>query len=403
VSTPRKDGDKRRRGNGTRAVHGNGGPRQGPLTTPIVQSSTFVFDSAAEMRRMLEGDPDLAFEFYTRYGNPTLRALEEAIAALEGAEAGVVFASGMAAATTGILSVLEAGDEVLASASLYGGTTKFVRDLLPKWGMASRIIAPADLLRLREIAGPRSKLVVLESPTNPSVEIVDIAEVAKQAHAAGMAVMVDNTFASPFLQRPLGLGADIVMHSLTKALGGHSDITGGVLVGSQERMERVRSLIKVLGGILDPHSAFLVLRGLKTLHLRVARQCENALALAVFLREHPKVSRVLYPGLPDHPGHEVAKRQMSAFGGLLSFVVRGGLPAAERFYDGLRIMARAASLGGVESLVSLPMHTSHHGYTAEQLRAAGVDPGQVRVSLGVEDAADLVADAESALAGVPGA
>jgi cystathionine beta-lyase/cystathionine gamma-synthase len=400
VSAQRKGGDKRRRGIGTRAVHGNGGPQQGPLTTPIVQSSTFVFDSAAEMRRMLEGDPDLAFEFYTRYGNPTLRALEEAIAALEGAEAGVVFASGMAAATTGILSVLEAGDEVLASASLYGGTTKFVRDLLTRWGMASRIVAPADLLRLRKIAGPRSKLVVLESPTNPSVEIIDIAEVAKQAHAAGMTVMVDNTFASPFLQRPLGLGADIVMHSLTKALGGHSDITGGVLVGSRERMERVRSLMKVLGGILDPHSAFLVLRGLKTLHLRVARQCENALALAVFLREHPKVSRVLYPGLPDHPGHAVAKQQMSAFGGMLAFVVRGGLPAAERFYDGLRIMARAASLGGVESLVSLPVHTSHYGYSEEQLRAAGVDPGQVRVSLGVEDAADLVADAEAALAGV---
>ena len=403
MSPERGGADKRRRGIGTRSVHGNGGPKQGPLTTPIVQSSTFVFDSAAEMRRMLEGDRELAFEFYTRYGNPTLRALEEEVAILEGAEAGVSFASGMAAATTGILSVLEAGDEVLASASLYGGTTKFVRDILPKWGMSSRIVAPADLLRLGEIAGPRSKLVVLESPTNPSVEVIDIAAVSKQAHAAGMAVMVDNTFASPFLQRPLGLGADIVMHSLTKALGGHSDITGGILVGSQERMEKVRSLVKVLGGILDPHSAFLVLRGIKTLHLRVARQCENALALAVFLREHPQVSRVLYPGLPDHPGHDVAKRQMSAFGGMLAFVVRGGLPAAERFYDGLRIMARAASLGGVESLVSLPVHTSHYGYSEEQLRAAGVDPGQVRVSLGVEDAADLVADVEAALSGVTGA
>jgi cystathionine beta-lyase/cystathionine gamma-synthase len=395
-----RDGLKPRRGQGTRAVHGNGGPKQGPLTTPIVQSSTFVFDSSSEMRRMLDGDPDLAFEFYTRYGNPTLRALEEALAALEGAEAGVVFASGMAAATTGILSVLQAGDEVLASASLYGGTTKFVRDILPRWGMKSRIVPPADLLRLRQLAGPHTRLVVLESPTNPAVNIVDIAAVAAEAHAAGLAVMVDNTFASPFLQRPLGLGADIVMHSLTKALGGHSDITGGVLVGSRARMERVRDLVKVLGGILDPHSAFLVLRGLKTLHLRVARQCENALALAVHLREHPKVSRVFYPGLPEHPGHDVAKTQMSAFGGMLAFVLRGGLPAAERFYDGLRIMARAASLGGVETLVSLPVHTSHHGYSDEQLRAAGVDPGMVRVSLGVEDAADLIADADAALAGV---
>jgi cystathionine beta-lyase/cystathionine gamma-synthase len=306
----------------------------------------------------------------------------------------------MAAATTGILSVLEAGDEVLASASLYGGTTKFVRDLLPKWGMTSRIVSPADLLKLREVAGPRSRLVVLESPTNPAVEVIDIEEVARQAHAAGLAVMVDNTFASPFLQRPLGLGADMVMHSLTKALGGHSDIMGGALVGSRPRMERVRDLLKVLGGILDPHSAFLVLRGLKTLHLRVARQCENAMALAVHLQDHPKVAHVVYPGLPKHPGHEVARRQMSSYGGMVAFVLRGGLPSAERFYDGLRHMARAASLGGVETLVSLPVHTSHHGYSEAQLRAAGIDPGLVRVSLGVEDAADLIADADAALEGV---
>jgi cystathionine gamma-lyase len=305
----------------------------------------------------------------------------------------------MSAATTGILSVLEAGDEVLASASLYGGTTKFVRDLLPKWGMSSRIVAPADLLKLRDVAGPRSRLVVLESPTNPAVEVIDIEEVARQAHAAGLAVMVDNTFASPFLQRPLGLGADIVMHSLTKALGGHSDIIGGALVGSRARMEKARDLLKVLGGCFDPHSAFLVLRGLKTLHLRVARQCENAMALAVHLQDHPKVAKVVYPGLPNHPGHEVARRQMSSYGGMVAFVLRGGLPSAERFYDGL--MARAASLGGVETLVSLPVHTSHHGYSEAQLRAAGIDPGLVRVSLGVEDAADLIADADAALAAVP--
>jgi cystathionine beta-lyase/cystathionine gamma-synthase len=396
-----RDGAGARRGMGTRAVHGNDRPRQGPLTAPIVQSSTFVFDSAAEMRRYLEGDPDLAFEFYTRYGNPTLRALEEALAALEEAEAGVVFASGMAAATTGILSMVEAGDEVLASASLYGGTTRFVRDLLPRLGMTSRLVAPADLLRLRDIAGPRSRLVVLESPTNPAVEVIDIAAVARQAHALGMAVMVDNTFATPFLQRPLALGADLVMHSLTKALGGHSDIIGGALVGGRARMDRVRDLLKVMGGCFDPHSAFLVLRGLKTLHLRVARQCESALALAVYFRAHAKVARVLYPGLPDHPGHETARRQMSAFGGIVGVVLEGGLPAAERFYDGLKVMARAASLGGVETLVSLPVHTSHYGYSEQQLRTAGVDPGLVRISLGVEDAADLIADAEAALAQVP--
>jgi cystathionine beta-lyase/cystathionine gamma-synthase len=212
--------------------------------------------------------------------------------------------------------------------------------------------------------------------------------------------MVDNTFASPILQRPLGLGADLVMHSLTKSLGGHSDLIGGALVGSRERIEKARSLMKVLGGCLDPHSAFLVLRGLKTLHLRVQRQCENALALALHLERHPKVARVIYPGLRSHPGHEVAHRQMSGFGGVVAVVLAGGLPAAERFYDGLRLMARAASLGGTETLVSLPVHTSHYGYTDEQLKAAGVDPGTARIALGVEDAADLIADAEGALEAV---
>src|SRR5262249_3184556 len=247
--------------------------------------------------------------------------------------------------------------------SLYGGTTKFVRDFLPRWGMSSRLVAPADLLRLRAVAGEKSRLLVIESPTNPAVEVIDIAEVARQAHAAGMAGMVGNTFATPFLQRPLELGADFVMHSLTKALGGHSDIIGGALVGDRKRMDRARDLLKVLGGCFDPHSAFLVLRGIKTVHLRVARQSENALALARVLQRHPKISSVRYPGLPEDPGHETAKRQMTAFGGMVAFVLRGGLPTAERFYDGLRLMARAASLGGVETLVSLPVHTSHHGYT----------------------------------------
>jgi cystathionine beta-lyase/cystathionine gamma-synthase len=212
-----------------------------------------------------------------------------------------------------------------------------------------------------------------------------------------MGVMIDNTFASPILQRPLALGADLVMHSLTKSLSGHSDIVGGALVGPRQAIEKAHGLLKVLGGCMDPHAAFLALRGLKTVHLRVPRQCENALALARALSGHPKVASVFYPGLPEHPGHQVAKRQMSAFGGVLAFVVKGGLEAAERFYDGLTLIARAASLGGVESLVSLPVHTSHHGYTDEQLKAAGVDPGMVRVAAGVEDAQDLIADALRAL------
>ena len=383
------------RGPGTRAVHGRRDPRPGPLATPIVQTSTFAFASADEMRRYLDGDAGLYI--YTRYANPTVHELEEALAALEGAEAALAVASGMAAMTTAVLSLVRAGDEVLGSASLYGGTLRLLGELLPRFGVASRLVSLVDLPRVDRVAGPRSRVLVLESPTNPTLEIVDLAPVCAAAHAAGLAVVLDNTFATPHLQRPLALGADLVMHSLTKALAGHSDVIGGALAGSSERIAAARATMKVLGGCIDPHAAFLALRGLKTLHLRVERQSTNALALARRLEGHPAVRRVLYPGLPSHPGHAVAARQMSGFGGVVTLELAGGLVAAERFYDRLHLVARAASLGGVESLASLPVHTSHHGLSELDLREAGIDPGMVRLSLGVEDAEDLVEDVERAL------
>ena len=386
---------------GTRAVHGDREPAPGPLIPPVVQSATFVMASSAEMRRYLEGDDELYL--YTRYANPTVRVLEEHLAALEEGEAALAFASGMAAATTGILSLLEPGDEVLASASLYGGTARFVRDILPRFGFRGRVIPVPDLVKVASLAGERTRAIVLESPTNPMVEVVDLAAVAEAAHGRGITVFVDNTFASPVVQQPLKLGADLVMHSLSKALGGHSDIIGGALVGSQARIDKAHALLKVLGGCIDPHTAFLVERGLKTVHLRVQRQCENAMALATRLEKHPKIRRVVYPGLASHPAHAVARRQMSAFGGGVAFVLAGGLPAAEKFYDGLQLVSRAASLGGVESLISLPVHTSHYGFSEAQLREAGIDPGAARISLGVEDAADIIADVERALQSVPGA
>ena len=388
----------KKRGAGTIAVHGAGDPKPGSLTTPIAQTSTFVFESSAEMRRYLEGGSGL--HLYTRYENPTLGALEEALAALEGGEDALVLGSGMAASTTALLALLKPGDEILASASLYGGTTKLVRHWLARLGFGFRILPAKDLVRIDMLASDKSKLVVFETPTNPSVEVVDISAVARAAHVRGMLVMIDSTFATPVLQQPLALGADLVMHSLTKALSGHSDIIGGALVGSKPIIAKARDAIKVLGGCMDPHAAFLALRGLKTVHLRVPRMCENALALAKHLEAHPKVSRVIYPGLTSHSSYAVAARQMSAPGGMLSFVLPGGLPAAERFYDGLSLMARAASLGGVETLVSLPLHTSHAGFTPAELAEAGVDPGSVRISLGVEDAEDLIADADAALAKV---
>ena len=384
-----------RRGPGTTAVHGRHEAPRGPLVAPIVQASTFAFGSAAEMRRYLEGDEELFL--YTRYANPTVRDLEEALAAVEGGESALALASGMAAMTTAVVSLARAGDEVLASASLYGGTVRLLTDLLPRFGVTARFVPATELERVDRVAGERSRVLIVESPTNPTLEVVDLAAVCTAAHRRGLAVIADNTFATPVLQRPLALGADLVMHSLTKALAGHSDLVAGALVGSRERVEAARGTMKVLGGCMDPHAAFLVRRGMKTLHLRVERQCANALALARALEGHAAVRRVLYPGLPSHPGHEVARRQMSAFGGMVTLELAGGLPAAESFYDRLRLVARAASLGGVESLASLPLHTSHYGLPPEKLREAGIDPGMVRLSLGVEDAADLVADVARAL------
>jgi methionine-gamma-lyase len=383
------------RGPGTRSVHGGHEARRGPLATPIVQTSTFAFGSADEMRRYLAGDEELFL--YTRYANPTVRDLEEAIAALEGAPAALAVASGMAAMTTAVLSLVRAGDEVLAGASLYGGTVRLLAQVLPRLGVTTRFVPLPELPHVERAAGERSRVLVVESPTNPTLQVVDLAAVIAAAHAHGLVVVVDNTFATPLLQRPLELGADLVMHSLTKGLAGHSDVIGGALAGSRERISAASATMKVLGGCMDPHAAFLVLRGLKTLHLRVERQCATAFEIARRLEGHPRVKRVLYPGLASHPGHEVARRQMKAFGTVLALELAGGLDAAERFYDRLRVVVRAASLGGVESLVSLPVHTSHHGLGEKELREAGIDPGLVRVSVGVEDAADLVADLEQAL------
>jgi len=351
--------------------------------------------SSAEMRRYLEGDSELYL--YTRYANPTLGEVEDTLAALEGAEAALLLSSGMAAMSTALVSLVSAGDEVLASRSLYGGTLRLLRELLPRFGVTARLLGPDEIASVDQHAEDRSRVLVVESPTNPTLEIIDLRAAADAAHRRDLVVVVDNTFASPALQRPLTLGADLVMHSLTKSLGGHSDVIGGALAGARARIDAARDTMKVLGGCLDPHAAFLVGRGLKTLHLRVERQSENALALARRLEGHPRVRRVIYPGLPSHPGHEVARSQMRRFGGLVTFVVEGGLAAAERFYDRLAVVSRAASLGGVESVVSLPVLTSHHGLGDAELAAAGIDPGMVRVSLGVEDAEDLVADVLQAL------
>ncbi len=362
--------------------------------TTISRTSTFTFASTEEMKQWAEGKSSAYI--YSRYGNPTLAVAEKKIAALEGAEAAVVTASGSAAISAALFSLLRAGDEVIATRQLYGGSYKLLRDTLPGFGIAVRYVE-SDLAGIEKLVGPRTKVLYVESPTNPTLRLVDLAKAVAFAQEWGLISMVDSTFASPVLQKPLSMGFNIVLHSASKYLGGHSDVIAGAAAGSSVLMRGVRANVIQIGGSMDPEAAFLLVRGMKTLQIRIGRQCETAMAVARYLAKHPKVERVHYPGLPAHPDHKLAKRQMRGFGGMMAFDLKGGLAAARRFCDRVRVFYLAASLGGVESLVILPVYTSHHKMSAAELKAAGVQPGTVRVSIGLEDAADLIEDLRQAL------
>ena len=367
----------------------------GPVVAPVARTSNFTFASSEEMKRWAEGKSSAYI--YTRYANPTLAVAEQKIAALEGAEAAVVAASGMAAISSALLSVLRVGDELIATRQVYGGSYRLMRDVFPRFGITVRHVE-ADLKGIERMVNPRTKALYVETPTNPTLRIVDLRKAAAFAKEWGVVSVVDNTIASPVLQKPIEMGFDIVVHSATKFLAGHSDIVAGAAAGSRVLMDKVRSNIIYLGGSMDPGAAFLLTRGIKTLRVRVERQCRTAMEVAKYLARHPKVSRVHYPGLTSHPDHKLARRQMQGFGALLSFDLKGGLQAARRFCDRIRLFLLAASLGGVESLVILPIYTSHYNMSLEELRAAGVEPGTVRVSIGLEDPADLIEDLRQALA-----
>jgi methionine-gamma-lyase len=347
------------------------------------------------MKRWAEGKSKAYI--YTRYGNPTLAIAEAKLAALEGAEAAIVTASGMAAISSALFAVLQSGDELIATRQLYGGAYRLLRDLLPSLGIAVRFVEPS-LEGVDSLVNERTRALYIETPTNPTLRLVDLRKAAAVGRRHDIVTLVDNTFATPVLQKPIALGFDLVVHSATKYLGGHSDLIAGVAVGSEKWIARVRERVIYLGGSMDPGAAYLLIRGLKTLEIRVQRQCATALAVARFLEGHPKVARVHYPGLASHPSHNLARRQMSAYGGMLAFDLKGGLAAARRFCDRARIFLLAASLGGVESLIVLPQFTSHYNMSAQELAAAGVAPGTVRVSVGLEDAADLISDLKQALA-----
>ena len=333
---------------------------------------------------------------YTRYGNPTLTVAEEKIAALEGAHAAVVTSSGMAAISSALLGALRQGDEVISTAQLYGGTYRLMRDLFPDMGITVRQVA-TSLEGIETLATPHTKVLYVETPTNPTLRLVNLKNAITFAKKHHLVSIIDNTFATPMLQKPLELGFDMVVHSATKYLGGHSDIIAGAAAGSRKWMDRVRHMVIYLGGSMDPGAAFLLIRGMKTMGVRVAQQCANAMTVANFLERHPKVARVHYPGLKSHPDHALAKKQMKGFGSMLAFDLQGGLPAARRFCDRVQLFLLAASLGGVESLVVLPVYSSHYRMSKQELEAAGVTPGTVRVSVGLEDAEDLIADLKQAL------
>ncbi len=381
----------------TRAIHA-GEEKHGigaPVTTPITRSSTFTFSSTAEMKRWAEGRSKAYI--YTRYGNPTLTVAEEKVAALEGAEAAVVTASGMAAISSALLSVLKSGDELIASLQLYGGSYRLLRDILPRLGIRVRHVGN-DLAGIENLVNKNTRVLYTESPTNPTLRLVDLRKAAAFARKHRLVSIVDNTFATPVLQKPLALGFDMTVHSATKYLGGHSDLIAGAVAGSKKLMAAVRQMVIYLGGSMDPEVGFLLIRGIKTLELRVERQCKNAMVVARFLEKHPKVARVHYPGLKSHPDYALGKRQMSGFGSMLAFDMKGGIGAARRVCDRVKVFLLAASLGGVESLVVLPIYTSHYNMSAKELAGAGVSPGTIRVSVGLEDSRDLIDDLRQALA-----
>ena len=370
--------------------------RSGPLTTPIVQTSVFVVPEVEDLRRYAKGNSDLYL--YSRYGNPTITAVEEKVAALEGAEAALATSSGMAAELVAVLAACQAGDEIVSMLDVYGGTVKLFEHVLPRCGIKVRFVPHHDIKNADRYFSRKTRMLFLESPTNPTLRCVDLAALCELGRKRKACVLVDNTFATPVLQKPLELGADMVIHSATKYLGGHSDLTAGVLAGSKEWMDSARSMMILTGGCLDPGCAYLLLRGLKTLHVRVERACHNAMRIAEMLQKHSKIAHVFYPGLPDHEAHEMARRQMKDFGMMVSFDLRGGGRAAERFIDSLKLWYLAASLGGVESTVSYPVLTSHTGLSPKQLELLGVSAATVRLSVGIEDPEDLIGDLEQALA-----
>ncbi len=385
-------------GVGSRAVHG--GERQqrtsDALTVPIYQTSTYVFRDTQELIDFKEGRLDKGE--YGRYGNPTIQAAERKIAALEHADDALLWASGMCAITSTLLTLLRPGQHMIMTADCYRRTRQFCSSVLQRLGIDVSVVPAAQPQAIEAAVQPTTRLVLSEAPTNPYLYVLDLEELAAIAQRHRLRTLVDSTFATPFNQNPLSFGIDLVMHSATKYLGGHNDLLAGVIVGRAPIIAALREAQGVLGGITDPNAAYLLIRGLKTFALRMQQHNANGMALATFLEQHPRVRRVYYPGLPSHPCHAVAKRQMRGFGGVVSFEIDGSLEQTSAFIDALRLPYIAPSLGGVESLVEQPALMSYYELASDERRKLGIADSLVRYAAGIEDTDDLIADADQALA-----
>ena len=390
------------KGFGTKAIHAGNIENEayGALSTPIYQSSTYYFDSCEQGGRRFAGEE--GGYIYTRLGNPTASVLERKVAALENAEAAIATSSGMGAISSAIWTIAGAGKHIIADGTLYGCTFALLNHGVTRYGVEVSFIDNSNIEEVKAHLKENTVAVYLETPANPNLKVADIAAIAEAAHSYNkdIKVICDNTFATPFLQRPLELGADVVVHSATKYLNGHGDVIAGFVVGKEDFINEVRmfGVKDMTGAVIDPFAAFLILRGLKTFELRMMRHCENARSLAEMLEKSDKVEKVYYPGLKSFPNHDVAARQMKDFGGMVSFVVKGGKAAGMKFVNALKMCTIAVSLGDAETLVEHPASMTHSPYTPEELKEAGIPEGLVRVSAGLENKEDLLHDIEQALA-----
>lgn len=381
----------------TKAVRGASdlSKKNGPLGTPIYQTATFEVVDNEEQVRVTDTD-----HYYTRYGNPTNTVAEKTVAELEGVDAALTFASGMGAITTTIMALLKAGDHIVAQRDVYGGTNRFLSQWLPKLGIETTFVDTTEYSQHASAIRPNTKLIYIESPTNPTLRIVDLNKVAGLARQHNLLSMIDGTFGTPILQCPAEFGMDLIMHSGTKYLGGHSDLICGVVAGRSELIDKIRATRTVLGNCMDPHAAWMLVRGLKTLAVRVQRQSDNALRVAEFLSSHGKIRQVHYPFLKSHAQYALAREQMASGGGMVTFEIEGSGEDARRLAESLRLFTLAPSLGGVESLVSIPVLTSHITLSPEERQRIGVTDQMIRLSVGIENADDLIADLEHALEAV---